>query len=68
LGSLLGLGISGGLLPCPSALVLMLSAINLDRIGYGIILTARFQFGLAATLTPSDSSSYAGKQSSTARL
>lgn len=50
-GSLLGLGISGGLLPCPSALVLMLSAINLGRVGYGLILTLVFSFGLAATLT-----------------
>lgn len=49
--SLLGLGISGGLLPCPSALVLMLSAISLNRIGYGIVLTVVFSFGLAATLT-----------------
>ncbi len=49
--SLLGLGISGGLLPCPSALVLMLSAINLNRVGYGIVLTLVFSFGLAATLT-----------------
>ncbi|MEP6789676.1 MAG: sulfite exporter TauE/SafE family protein, partial [Acidobacteriota bacterium] len=49
--SLLGLGISGGLLPCPSALVLMLSAIALGRIGYGLILTVVFSFGLAATLT-----------------
>ncbi len=48
---LLALGISGGLLPCPSALVLMLSAINLNRIGYGLILTLVFSFGLAATLT-----------------
>jgi len=31
--------------------VLMLSAINLNRIGYGIILTIAFSFGLAATLT-----------------
>ncbi|HEV8157390.1 MAG TPA: sulfite exporter TauE/SafE family protein [Pyrinomonadaceae bacterium] len=49
--SLLALGISGGLLPCPSALVLMLSAISLNRIGYGIVLTLVFSFGLAATLT-----------------
>lgn len=49
--SLLGLGISGGLLPCPSALVLMLSAISLGRIGYGLVLTTAFSFGLAATLT-----------------
>ncbi|MEO8042640.1 MAG: high-affinity nickel-transporter [Acidobacteriota bacterium] len=49
--SLLALGISGGLLPCPSALVLMLSAINLNRVGYGLILTVAFSLGLAATLT-----------------
>ncbi len=49
--SLLALGISGGLLPCPSALVLMLSAISLGRVGYGLILTTGFSFGLAATLT-----------------
>lgn len=48
--SLLGLGISGGLLPCPSALVLMLGAISLGRIGYGLILTVFFSLGLAATL------------------
>ena len=49
--NLLALGISGGLLPCPSALVLMLSAITLGRVGYGLILTVAFSFGLAATLT-----------------
>ncbi len=49
--NLLALGISGGLLPCPSALVLMLAAINLNRIGYGIVLTMVFSLGLAATLT-----------------
>jgi ABC-type nickel/cobalt efflux system permease component RcnA len=49
--NLLALGVSGGLLPCPSALVLMLSAISLGRIGYGLILTVVFSFGLAATLT-----------------
>lgn len=50
-GSLLALGVSGGLLPCPSALVLMLSAISLNRIGYGIVLTLIFSVGLASTLT-----------------
>jgi len=49
--SLLALGVSGGLLPCPSALVLMLSAISLGRAGYGLILTIGFSLGLAATLT-----------------
>ncbi|MEZ5424762.1 MAG: sulfite exporter TauE/SafE family protein [Pyrinomonadaceae bacterium] len=49
--NLLALGISGGLLPCPSALVLMLSAISLGRIGYGLVLTLVFSIGLSATLT-----------------
>lgn len=49
--SLLALGISGGLLPCPSALVLMLSAIASDRVGYGLLLTTFFSVGLATTLT-----------------
>jgi ABC-type nickel/cobalt efflux system permease component RcnA len=49
--NLLALGVSGGLLPCPSALILMLSAISLNRIGYGIILTMVFSIGLATTLT-----------------
>jgi nickel/cobalt transporter (NicO) family protein len=48
--NLIALGISGGLLPCPSALVLMLAAINLNRVGYGLLLTLAFSFGLAATL------------------
>jgi nickel/cobalt transporter (NicO) family protein len=48
--SLLSLGISGGLLPCPSALILMLSSIALNRIGYGFLLTVAFSVGLAATL------------------
>jgi nickel/cobalt transporter (NicO) family protein len=49
--NLIALGVSGGLLPCPSALVLMLSAISMGRIGYGLVLTVAFSFGLAATLT-----------------
>lgn len=49
--SLLGLGISGGLLPCPSALVVLLSAIALHRVGYGLLLVVAFSIGLAATLT-----------------
>lgn len=49
--SLLALGISGGLLPCPSALVLMLAAISAGKIAFGLVLTIFFSFGLAATLT-----------------
>lgn len=49
--SLLALGISGGLLPCPSALVVLLSAISLQRIGYGLLLVTAFSIGLAGVLT-----------------
>ncbi|HEX8180063.1 MAG TPA: sulfite exporter TauE/SafE family protein [Pyrinomonadaceae bacterium] len=48
---LLALGISGGLLPCPSALVVLLSAISLHRVGYGLLLVVAFSFGLASALT-----------------
>ncbi len=49
--NLLALGISGGLLPCPSALVVLLSAISLGRTGFGLLLIIAFSLGLASTLT-----------------
>ena len=48
---ILGVGIAAGLLPCPSALVVLLSAIALHRIGLGIALIVAFSIGLAATIT-----------------
>jgi len=50
LGSLVALGASGGLVPCPSALVLLLSAIALGHIGLGLILLVAFSLGLAGVL------------------
>jgi ABC-type nickel/cobalt efflux system permease component RcnA len=49
--NLLALGISGGLLPCPSALVVFLSAVSLHRVGFGLLLVVAFSLGLAGTLT-----------------
>jgi ABC-type nickel/cobalt efflux system permease component RcnA len=49
--SLLALGVSGGLLPCPAALVLLLTAISIGRTGLGILLVIAFSIGLAAVLT-----------------
>ncbi|MEP6718641.1 MAG: hypothetical protein ABJB21_05845 [bacterium] len=49
--SLLALGISGGILPCPSALVVLLAAISLHRVGYGLLLVIAFSVGLAGVLT-----------------
>src|SRR5439155_938968 len=48
---LLALGVSGGLLPCPSALVVMLGAIALGRIAFGLLLIVAFSAGLATVLT-----------------
>ena len=48
---LAAVGLGAGLVPCPSALVLLLGAISLHRIGYGIALVVAFSFGLAALVT-----------------
>jgi nickel/cobalt exporter len=48
---LLGVGVAAGLLPCPSALVVLLSAIALHRVGFGLALILAFSVGLAATIT-----------------
>jgi nickel/cobalt transporter (NicO) family protein len=49
--SLLALGISGGLVPCPSAMVLLLAAVALNKTAYGLLLVVAFSAGLALTLT-----------------
>ncbi len=48
---LMALGVSGGLVPCPAALVLLLGAISLDRLGFGMVLVLAFSAGLAVVLT-----------------
>jgi nickel/cobalt transporter (NicO) family protein len=48
--SLIGLGVSGGIVPCPSALVVLIAAISQHRIGLGMVLIVAFSLGLAATL------------------
>ncbi|MEG3915578.1 sulfite exporter TauE/SafE family protein [Microcoleus sp. w2-18bC1] len=49
--SLLALGISGGLLPCPSALVMLLSASALGNVALGMTLVVAFSLGLALVLS-----------------
>jgi high-affinity nickel-transport protein len=44
------LGITGGIVPCPAALVVLLSAFALHRIGFGLFLITAFSVGLAAVL------------------
>jgi|SRR5689334_3229798 len=49
-GSLMALGASGGLVPCPAAMVLLLSAIAIGRVGLGLVLLFAFSLGLAGVL------------------
>lgn len=41
---------TGGIVPCPAALVVLLSAVVLQRIGFGLLLIIAFSAGLAAVL------------------
>ncbi|MFN8009672.1 MAG: hypothetical protein U0V70_22080, partial [Terriglobia bacterium] len=47
---LLTLGITGGMVPCPSALVVLLGAISINRVGLGLLLIVAFSLGLALVL------------------
>ena len=47
---LLVLGITGGIVPCPAALVVLLSAVALHRVAFGLFLIVAFSAGLAAVL------------------
>jgi ABC-type nickel/cobalt efflux system permease component RcnA len=50
LRALVALGVSGGIVPCPAALVVLLSAVAMGRIGFGLLLIVAFSVGLAAVL------------------
>jgi ABC-type nickel/cobalt efflux system permease component RcnA len=47
---LVTLGVTGGMIPCPAALVVLLSAISLHRVAFGLYLIVAFSLGLAAVL------------------
>jgi nickel/cobalt exporter len=47
---LLTLGVTGGIIPCPAALVVLLSAFSFHRVGLGLFLIVAFSGGLAAVL------------------
>ena len=48
---LIGMGVAGGLVPSPSALVVLLGAIGLGRTLFGVGLVIAYGLGMAATLT-----------------
>jgi nickel/cobalt transporter (NicO) family protein len=49
--SLVGMGIAGGLVPSPSALIVLLGAVGLGRTAFGVLLVIAYGAGMAATLT-----------------
>ncbi|MDH6696238.1 nickel transporter [Streptomyces sp. MAA16] len=48
---LIGMGIAGGLVPSPSALVVLLGAVALGRTAFGVLLVVGYGLGMAGTLT-----------------
>jgi ABC-type nickel/cobalt efflux system permease component RcnA len=50
LPALVALGVTGGIVPCPAAVVVLLSALSLNRVGFGLLLIVAFSAGLAAVL------------------
>lgn len=48
---LIGMGVAGGLVPSPSALVVLLGAVALGRTAFGVLLVVGYGLGMAATLT-----------------
>ncbi len=49
--ALVALGVSGGLVPCPDAIAILLVAVAINRIVLGLSLIVAFSLGLAAVLT-----------------
>jgi len=47
---ILTLGISGGIVPCPAALIVLMLAISVGRLSYGLLFILAFSVGLAAVL------------------
>lgn len=49
-GTLFTLGVTGGMVPCPAAIVVLLSAVAFQRIAFGLLLIVAFSLGLATVL------------------
>ena len=45
------MGVAGGLVPSPSALIVLLASIGLGRTVFGVVLVLAYGLGMAATLT-----------------
>lgn len=47
---IIGVGLSGGLLPCPASLAVLLACLQLQQVTLGVAMVAAFSVGLALTL------------------
>ena len=47
---MIALAFAGGILPSPSALIVLLGSISIGRVGFGLALIAAFSVGMAASL------------------
>ncbi len=45
------MGVAGGLVPSPSALVVLIASVGLGRTVFGVVLVVAYGLGMAATLT-----------------
>jgi ABC-type nickel/cobalt efflux system permease component RcnA len=45
------MGVAGGLVPSPSALIVLLASVGLGRTAFGVALVLAYGLGMAATLT-----------------
>jgi ABC-type nickel/cobalt efflux system permease component RcnA len=50
-GGLIGMGVAGGLVPSPSALIVLLASVGLGRTAFGVVLVLAYGAGMAGTLT-----------------
>lgn len=50
LGGLISLGVTGGMVPCPEALAVLLTALALNKLVLGLLILLAFSSGLAAVL------------------
>ena len=50
MGSLISMGVAGGMVPCPAALIVLLTAAAMGRILFGLALILTFSLGLAGVL------------------
>jgi ABC-type nickel/cobalt efflux system permease component RcnA len=65
---LIGLAFAGGILPSPSALVVLLGSVSIGRTALGLVLIAAFSLGLAGSLIGVGALTIRARDLATARL